>query len=83
MRLYHFTARHRLEPVLRHGLTLGLTTVIDGGKTARIQGYQWLTKNPSFRQTWNDASLLPFEGASEATTLATYDPSGKVLASQK
>jgi hypothetical protein len=61
MRVYHFTARHRLEPVFRYGLTKGLTPVIDGGKAGRIPGYQWLTKNPGFRQTWNEASLLPFD----------------------
>ena len=61
MRLYHFTSRHRLEPVLRHGLTLGLTSIVAGGEVTRIPGYQWLTRNPAFRQSWNEASLLPFD----------------------
>ena len=61
MKFYHFTARHRLEPVIRHGLTLGSMPVIDGGTILRIPGYQWLTKQTCFRQSWNEASLLPFD----------------------
>ena len=70
MRLYHFTPRHRLEPVLRHGLSRGLTPIVIGGKLVRIPGYQWLTTNPDFRQSWNDASLLPFDRTAYRIQLA-------------
>jgi hypothetical protein len=70
MRLYHFTPRHRLEPILRHGLSRGLTPVVIGGKLVRIPGYQWLTTNPDFRQSWNDASLLPFDRTAYRIQLA-------------
>jgi hypothetical protein len=61
VKVFHFTSPHRLEPVLRQGLTLGLTPVVADSKVIRIPGYQWLTRDPAFHQSWNESSLLPYD----------------------
>ena len=53
MNLYHFTSRHHIKPILTEGLTLGMIPLlIDPIKL--IPGFQWLTKNKSFKQEWCD-----------------------------
>jgi len=51
MKLFHFTATHLLNKITQQGLTLGCIpqTV---KPTRLIQGYQWLTRNSSFKQSW-------------------------------
>lgn len=43
MVLYHFCAKHFLPGILRDGLTLGVTPVIENGLLRFEIGQQWLT----------------------------------------
>jgi len=63
LKLYHFTAAHLLPRVKREGLTLGRIPWRKGGKTVLVPGYQWLTSNPEFDQSWCNVrySSLPYD----------------------
>lgn len=50
MTVYHFTARHLLPSILKEGITLGCIPL--NMKEVR-DGFQWVTINPEFRQSWN------------------------------
>jgi hypothetical protein len=56
MKLYHFTAAHLLVGCLKDGLTLGRVPYISGEShpLQLLEGFQWLTVNPSFTQSWCD-----------------------------
>ncbi len=62
MKLYHFTSRHHIRGCIAHGLLKGHIPIsIDPVKL--IPGFQWLTKNKSFDQSWcdPDCSTLPYQ----------------------
>ena len=61
MKLYHFTSKHHIESCLARGLVMGVIPVsIDPVEV--IPGYQWLTKNKRFQQSWCHPSYssLPY-----------------------
>jgi len=59
MKLYHFTAQHLLNDCLRDGLALGCIPLsVEPPKV--IPGFQWLTKNGRFDQSWCRHSTLPY-----------------------
>lgn len=61
MKLYHFTSRHHIQGCINQGLFKGMIPIsIDPPKL--IPGFQWLTKNKSFDQSWCDPkySSLPY-----------------------
>lgn len=55
-RLYHFTARHHADGILRDGsMHGGVIPVPDpSGEylAGTVPGWQWLTADPSWRQSW-------------------------------
>jgi len=60
-KLYHFTAAHMIKGCLQDGLTMGCIPVsID--PPVMLPGYQWLTSNKAFQQSWCDPrySSLPY-----------------------
>ncbi|OPX91906.1 MAG: hypothetical protein A4E53_00626 [Pelotomaculum sp. PtaB.Bin104] len=60
MKFYHFTSPYHLKPIMVHGITRG---VIPTGTLLNphfVHGYQWLTINPEFTQSWNEGSSLPY-----------------------
>lgn len=61
MKLYHFTAKHLIDRILKEGLTLGAIPLSIAPPKIE-KGYQWLTANPSFEQAWCDpkTSTLPY-----------------------
>lgn len=59
MKLYHFCSRHHLEGIKTDGLTLGIIPLsIDPPLLAK--GFQWITSNPDFDQSWCKYSTLPY-----------------------
>ena len=62
MKLYHFTSRHHIGRCLKEGLTIGAIPV-SMNPPEFYNGYQWLTKNKSFHQSWcdNPYSSLPYK----------------------
>jgi hypothetical protein len=61
MKYYHFTAKHLLNRIRREGLTLG-QVLISVDPIKLIPGYQHLTTNKDFNQSWQDQrySSLPY-----------------------
>ena len=46
--------------LFRSGLTLGSIPMVDGNNYKIMDGFQWLTYNPSFEQEWEKHSTLPY-----------------------
>ena len=60
--LYHFCASQFLTGIKKRGLRHGkiaFGTLEKGIKL--ISGYQWLTSNGEFQQTWNEGSTLAYD----------------------
>ncbi len=60
MKLYHFCPKWMMEGILREGLTLGKIVLRGLPDPLFAEGYQWLTKNPDFNQSWCEYSTLPY-----------------------
>lgn len=60
-KLYHFCAKRMLFNIKKEGLTLGAIPVLKDGKFAVMNGWQWLTSNEDFDQSWNKHSTLPYK----------------------
>lgn len=61
MRLYHFTAKRFLASIQKQGLTKGVMVKSIAPPTF-IFNKQWLTKNPSFDQSWSiGTGRLPYK----------------------
>lgn len=59
MKLYHFCSKHHIKSILRDGLTLGCVPIsLEPVKVA--PGFQWLTKNKKFKQSWCQYTRLPY-----------------------
>lgn len=62
MKLYHFTSHIHVRGCLDTGIRLGtIPTFSESGEVTLLPGYQWLTKNPSFSQRWDEYSSLPYK----------------------
>lgn len=64
MKLYHFTAAHLWPSIRREGITRGvLPTLEQSGEIGITRGWQWLTENDSFEQSWCDSAhkSLPYD----------------------
>lgn len=60
--VYHFCPKWMLESILQHGLTRGsILCTAPGGKVGLHHGYQWLTTNPNWDQTWCEQSSPPYK----------------------
>ena len=59
MKLYHFTAGWMLESILKEGLTKGCVPI--SIQPPRFNyGFQWLTSNDNFNQSWCEYLTLPY-----------------------
>jgi hypothetical protein len=79
MRLYHFCAPQFLEGIQREGLTKGCTPVRSGDGVSLIPMQQWLTKNPSFEQSWNGRVLVKYDRAAYRLTISIPKDARKTL----
>lgn len=62
MKLYHFTAKHLLDSILKEGLTKGGLPIIEQDKVSFLTPLQWLTINKDFAQTWcSKKELLKYD----------------------
>lgn len=64
--IYHFCAGQFLEGIKKDGIRLGKVPYgIPHDETRMrikfINGYQWLTSNPEFKQSWNEGSSLTYD----------------------
>ena len=72
--LYHFCPKWMLAGIVRDGLTKGSIPFMNAdGKVMLRYGYQWLTMNPDFNQSWNEGSSLPYD-RTECRLLVTIPP---------
>lgn len=67
MKLYHFTAKYLLKGIMDYGIRFGKVPVFGQGRKKDeyeflnfIKGYQWLTTNPDFDQSWAKQSYLKY-----------------------
>ena len=67
MKLYHFTPTHLLDDIKIMGLTRGMIPILKSGRNGDrkedfkvIPGYQNLTVNKAFNQSWEEQSSLPY-----------------------
>ena len=67
-KLYHFTPEHMVRGCLQDGLTRGCIPLsIDPPEFA--MGYQWLTSNKAFQQSWCQYSSLPYDRSAFRITI--------------
>ncbi len=59
MKLYHFCSAHTLQSIKREGLTRGGIPVIKNSEVYVLVGFQWLTRNKTFSQSWE----VPIKGS--------------------
>lgn len=60
--LYHFCAGKFLPSINKTGLRYGrIPFSSDGQRIKLLPGYQWLTSNPEFTQSWNEGSTLQYD----------------------
>ena len=80
MVLYHFCAKRFLPGILRDGLTLGGTPIIEGGMMRFQMGHQWLTaeKDPR-KQSWNTHNLVSYSRTAVRLTVSIPDSYRKKL----
>lgn len=80
MILYHFCAKRFLPGILRDGLTLGGTPIIEGGMMRLQMGQQWLTseKDPR-KQSWNTHNLISYSRTEVRLTVSIPDSYRKKL----
>lgn len=61
LELYHFTSPVHLPGILKEGITKGVIPLSGLPFPKFLTGYQWLTTNPNFKQSWNEGSTLPYD----------------------
>lgn len=61
MILYHFTSKYHVDGCLEHGIKFGMIPEKMGSLVAVIHGYQWLTTNPDFIQSWCEGGSLGYD----------------------
>ena len=59
--LFHFCASQFLPGIKKSGLRFGKIPFGTMDNIQLINGYQWLTTNAAFLQTWNQYSTLPYD----------------------
>jgi len=73
--LYHFCPDHLWPSIKKKGLRLGKIPTGESLPNSElfnvklIHGYQWLTLNPEFKQSWNEGSSLPYDRTSLRLTI--------------
>ena len=61
MKLYHFTAKHLLDSILKEGLTKGAIPLITPQGLRLATPVQWLTTNKGFDQIWNTKLIIKYD----------------------
>ena len=61
MKLYHFTAKHLLDSILKEGLTKGAIPLITPQRLRLANPVQWLTTNKDFEQVWNTKLIIKYD----------------------
>ena len=61
MKLYHFTAKHLLDGILKEGLTKGAIPLITPQGLRLATPVQWLTTNKGFDQIWNTKLIIKYD----------------------
>ena len=61
MKLYHFTAKHLLDSILKEGLTKGAIPLITPSGLRLATPVQWLTTNKDFDQVWNTKLIIKYD----------------------
>ena len=61
MKLYHFTAKHLLDSILKEGLTKGAIPLITPSGLRLATPVQWLTINKGFDQVWNTKLIIKYD----------------------
>lgn len=69
IKLYHFTPDHLLMGCQLDGLTKGVLPIQISGQIRVLANIQWLTLNPSFTQSWNVMSSLPYDRTANRLTI--------------
>lgn len=59
--LYHFCASKFWPSIKKNGLRYGRIPWGGDNGIKLIPGYQWLTTNAEFKQSWNEGSSLPYD----------------------
>ena len=80
MVLYHFCAKRFLPGILRDGVTLGGTPIIEGGMMRHQMGHQWLTAEEDPRkQSRNTHNLISCSRTAVRLTVSIPDSYRKKL----
>ena len=61
MKLYHFTAKHLLDSILKEGLTKGAIPLMTPKGMQLATPVQWLTTNKDFEQVWNTKLIIKYD----------------------
>ena len=61
MKLYHFTAKHLLDSILKEGLTKGAIPLITPSGLRLATPVQWPTTNKDFDQVWNTKLIIKYD----------------------
>lgn len=56
LRLYHFSARHMADAIMREGITRGFVLVDFGPPIRMCHDYRWLTTNANWDQSWSEGT---------------------------
>jgi hypothetical protein len=83
MTLYHFTSLKHIRGCLAEGLTKGhVPTQLEPPELA--SGWQWLTTDESFQQSWNTMTNLDYDRTAYRITITLpYYAAGKVYRWEK
>lgn len=69
--LYHFCAKQFLPSIRKNGLRIGKMPWGAGENRIKLlPGYQWLTSNGEFQQSWNEGSSLPYDRTEVRLTIS-------------
>ena len=72
MKFYHFTSKHHVDGCKTTGIIMGMLPLsIEPPKLKN--GYQWLTTNPDFDQSWDRAKNLPYDRTEYRLTIEIPD----------
>jgi len=79
MKLYHFCPKHLIDDIKRQGLTLGVLPFVFNNRCILSGGIQWLTKNPSFEQSWEMDSTLKYRRNDFRLTIKISNDDGNLF----
>ena len=72
MIFYHFTSKHHVGGCKNTGLIMGVLPMSIDPPNFK-NGYQWLTTNPDFDQSWDRGKNLPYDRTDYRLTIEIPD----------